>query len=192
MMNKLFKKISAVAIATAMTFSTGVAANAATMKVYLREWKQNNVSDTYTGTPVYTFGTEPVVVVKNVQKGTTYKAALNAGVSDTFKLGWNPNNSQYLDSITLVDEEGEKAVWKNNGKNTNPDYNGSTMVGATWVGSSWMWYSGDNIALTNTSTYPTTTLGETLVPVQKENSDDEVFSVVLSYDTTQFNWGTRE
>ena len=66
------------------------------------------------------------------------------------------------------------------------------MVGATWVGSSWMWYSGDNIALTNTSTYPTTTLGETLVPVQKENSDDEVFSVVLSYDTTQFNWGTRE
>ena len=28
MMNKLFKKISAVAIATAMTFSTGVAANA--------------------------------------------------------------------------------------------------------------------------------------------------------------------
>ena len=38
MMNKLFKKISAVAIAAAMTLSTGVAAQAATVRVYFREW----------------------------------------------------------------------------------------------------------------------------------------------------------
>ena len=34
MMNKMIKKLSAVAIAAAMTLSTGVAAQAATLKVY--------------------------------------------------------------------------------------------------------------------------------------------------------------
>ena len=37
MMNKMIKKISAVALAAAMTLSTGVAAQAATLKVYFRE-----------------------------------------------------------------------------------------------------------------------------------------------------------
>ena len=46
--------------------------------------------------------------------------------------------------------------------------------------------------MTNTRSYPETTLGNTLVPVVKENSDDEVFSIVLSYDKTQFGWGTKE
>ena len=66
------------------------------------------------------------------------------------------------------------------------------MVGAIWVGKSWMWYTGDKIGMTNTRSYPETTLGNTLVPVVKENSDDEVFSIVLSYDKTQFGWGTKE
>ena len=41
MMNKMIKKISAVALAAAMTLSTGVAAQAATLKVYFREWTQD-------------------------------------------------------------------------------------------------------------------------------------------------------
>ena len=51
MMNKMIKKLSAVAIAAAMTLSTGVAAQAATLRVYFREWSQNSTDDTYEGTP---------------------------------------------------------------------------------------------------------------------------------------------
>ena len=50
MMNKMIKKLSAVAIAAAMTLSTGVAAQAATLKVYFREWHQGTTSNTYLGT----------------------------------------------------------------------------------------------------------------------------------------------
>ena len=46
MMNKMIKKLSAVAIAAAMTLSTGVAAQAATLKVYFREWHQGTTSNT--------------------------------------------------------------------------------------------------------------------------------------------------
>ncbi len=58
------------------------------------------------------------------------------------------------------------------------------MTGATWVGSSWMWYPGNDVTLEDTSSYPQTTLAGTKVP-----STDE-FSLVLSYDTTHFKWGT--
>ena len=47
--------------------------------------------------------------------------------------------------------------WDNTGKNTEPDYDGDTMIGAIWVGSAWMWYEGDNIDLADTHSYPETT-----------------------------------
>lgn len=72
MMNKIVKKISAVAIAAAMTLSTGVAAQAATLQVYFREWSQNSTADTYEGTPnVTTFGTKPLLTVSGIEKGDT-------------------------------------------------------------------------------------------------------------------------
>ena len=69
------------------------------------------------------------------------------------------------------------------GENTNPKYDSNkNMISATWVGSSWMWYPGSDIELENTSSYPQTTLGGTKVPSANE------FSIVLSYDTTHFDW----
>ena len=54
MMNKMIKKISSVALAAAMTLSTGVAAQAATLKVYFREWTQGESDNTYLGKPTLT------------------------------------------------------------------------------------------------------------------------------------------
>ena len=56
------------------------------------------------------------------------------------------------------------------------------MIHAKWEGTSWMWYPGNDVTLKDTSSYPQTTLGGTKVP-----STDE-FSIVLSYDTTRFDW----
>ena len=42
----------------------------------------------------------------------------------------------------------------------------------------------NNLTLEDTSSYPQTTLGGTKVP------SDAEFSLVLSYDTTHFKWGT--
>ena len=47
-----------------------------------------------------------------------------------------------------------------------------------------MWYPGNKLTLEDTSSYPQTTLGGTKVP------SDAEFSLVLSYDTTHFKWGT--
>ena len=105
MMNKIVKKISAVAIAAAMTLSTGVVAQAATLQVYFREWSQNSTDDTYEGTPnVTTFGTKPLLTVSGIEKGDTYKKALNkaAGESDgDFAFNWNNASPQYLSSIDI-------------------------------------------------------------------------------------------
>ena len=78
MMNKMIKKISAVALAAAMTLSTGVAAQAATLKVYFREWTQGESDNTYLGKPTLTtYGTEPVLEVSGIEADMTYKEALD-------------------------------------------------------------------------------------------------------------------
>lgn len=193
MMNKMIKKLSAVALAAAMTLSTGVAAQAATLQVYFREWTQDSTDNTYVGTPdKTTFGTDPVLTVSGIEKGDTYKKALNKAVSQikyngNYALTWNPKNPQYLDAITI---DGDK--WGVDGKNTNPTYDSTgKMISATWVGSAWSWYEGANLDLKNISSYPQTTLGETLVPVTTENNDNEIISMVLSYDETKFYWENK-
>lgn len=65
------------------------------------------------------------------------------------------------------------------------------MISATWVGSAWSWYEGSDLELKNISSYPETTLGETLVPVKTENNDNEIISMVLSYDETKFYWENK-
>lgn len=188
MMNKMIKKISAVAIAAAMTLSSGVAAQAATVQVYFRQWEQTSSENTYLGEEnTETFGTAPVFTVTGVESGDTYKEVLETAASDSkgkYKLAWTGDKNQYLNTITINGKE-----WGVTGGNINPTYDSTgKMISATWVGTAWSWYEGSNIYLKNISSYPKTTLGETLVPVTTEDNDNEIISMVLSYDKTQFDW----
>ena len=187
-MRKTFKKLAALALASAMTLSSSVMASAATMKVYVREWTQGTSSNTYLGTPNPNPNglANPMFTVEDVDSDGTYKDALEQAKKDgLINLSWDSKNPEYLTALAVKDAKGNVLYSKtNNGENKNPIYNGTTMTGATWVGSSWMWYPGNDLTLENTSSYPQTTLAGTTVP-----STDE-FSLVLSYDTTHFKWGT--
>lgn len=187
-MRKTFKKLAALALASAMTLSSSVMASAATMKVYVREWTQGTSSNTYLGTPNPNPNglANPMFTVEDVDSDGTYKDALEQAKEDgLINLSWDSKNPEYLTALAVKNKKGDVIYSKtNNGENKNPIYNGTTMTGATWVGSSWMWYPGNNLKLADTSSYPQTTLAGTKVP-----STDE-FSLVLSYDTTHFKWGT--
>ena len=187
-MRKTFKKLAALALASAMTLSSSVMASAATMKVYVREWTQGNTSNTYLGTPNPNPNglSSPAFTVTGVNSNGTYKDALElAEEQEKADVVWDKKNPEYLTALAVKDAKGNVLYSKtNNGENKNPIYDGSTMTGATWVGSSWMWYPGNKLTLEDTSSYPQTTLAGTKVP-----STDE-FSLVLSYDTTHFKWGT--
>ncbi len=193
MMNKMIKKLSAVAIAAAMTLSTGVAAQAATLKVYFREWHQGTTSNTYLGTEdLTTFGTEPVLEVSGVESTITYKQALEKAAAQTkyngkYSFVWDKDHAEYLSAIKIGNE-----TWGIKGGNTEEEYDDNDkMIGAIWVGSAWSWYPGDKLTLKDTSSYPKTTLGETYLPVKSVGNDKEVVSMVLSYDETRFGWGTK-
>lgn len=180
-MRKTFKKLAALALASAMTLSSSVMASAATMNVYVRQWTQTSSTNTYEGTVTPNpLGLNPVVKVKGVTSGMTYKAALEKAKNNGLKTTWNGN---YLTSVAY-----KTFSWENNGANhnVNKDSAGNT-IGAIWKGDSWMWYKGANLYY-DVAKYPDTTLGETLVP---ENlSDTDTFSMVLSYDHSEFAWGT--
>lgn len=187
-MSKKFKRLSAVILAVVMMLGSTVMASAATMNVYIREWTQGNTSNTYLGTPNPNPEglSSPAFTVTGVKSDGTYKDALErARKQGLINLSWDSKNPEYLTALAVKNADGDVIYSKtNNGENKNPIYDGSTMTGATWVGSSWMWYPGNKLTLEDTSSYPQTTLGGTKVP-----TDDE-FSLVLSYDTTHFKWGT--
>ena len=186
-MSKKFKRLSAVILAVVMMLGSTVMASAATMNVYIREWTQGNTSNTYLGTPNPTPDglSNLAFTVTGVSSKGSYKDALElAERQGKVTLGWNEDYPEYLTSLA-VKKDGNVIYSKtNNGENKDPIYDGTTMTGATWVGSSWMWYPGNYLKLADTSSYPQTTLAGTKVP-----STDE-FSLVLSYDTTHFKWGT--
>lgn len=187
-MSKKFKRLSAVILAVVMMLGSTVMASAATMHVYIREWTQGNTSNTYLGTP----NPNPeglsslAFTVTGVKSDGTYKDALErARKQGLINLSWDSKNPEYLTALAVKNEKGNVIYSKtNNGENKNPIYDGTTMTGATWVGSSWMWYTGSDLTLKDTSSYPQTTLGGTKVPSKAD------FSIVLSYDTTHFKWGT--
>lgn len=187
-MSKKFKRLSAVILAVVMMLGSTVMASAATMHVYIREWTQGNTSNTYLGTPNPTPDglSNLAFTVTGVKSDGTYKDALErARKQGLINLSWDSKNPEYLTALAVKNADGDVIYSKtNNGENKNPIYNGTTMTGATWVGSSWMWYPGNKLTLEDTSSYPQTTLAGTKVP-----STDE-FSLVLSYDTTHFKWGT--
>ncbi len=179
-MRKAFKKVTALALASVMTLSSSIMASAATMKVYVRQWTQTSATDTYTGTVTENpFGLNPVVKVKGVTSGMTYKEALQKAASVDFDTTWNGN---YLTSVSYGNYQ-----WANNGANHNVNKVGDTVIGAIWKGDSWMWYAGSNLD-ESVANYPNTTLGETLVPTGLTDNDE--FSMVLSYDHSEFAWGT--
>lgn len=179
-MRKTFKKLAAVALASAMTLSSSVMASAATMNVYVRKWTQTSSTNTYEGTVTPNpFGLNPVVKVDGVTSGMTYKRALELAKEEGLKTKWNGN---YLTSVTY-----KTFSWENNGANHNINKDGDTVIGAIWKGDSWMWYKGDDLQY-DVAKYPNTTLGETLVPAGLTDSDE--FSMVLSYDHSEFSWGT--
>ena len=184
-MSKKFKRLSAVILAVVMMLGSTVMASAATMNVYIREWTQGNSSNTYLGTPNPNPNglSSPAFTVTGVNSAGTYKDALElAETQKKVKLTWNKDYPEYLTGLTVVGNGYSKT---NDGSNQNPIYDDDdNMTGATWVGSSWMWYPGSNLTLEDTSSYPQTTLGGTRVP------SDAEFSLVLSYDTTHFKWGT--
>lgn len=186
-MSKKFKRLSAVILAVVMMLGSTVMASAATMNVYIREWTQGNTSNTYLGTPNPNPEglSSPAFTVTGVSSKGSYKDALElAERQGKVTLGWNEEYPEYLTSLA-VKKNGNVIYSKtNDGENQNPIYDGKVMTGATWVGSSWMWYPGNNLTLEDTSSYPDTTLAGTKVPTTDE------FSLVLSYDTTHFKWGT--
>lgn len=170
-----------------MMLGSTVMASAATMHVYIREWTQGNSSNTYVGTPNPNPDglSSPAFTVTGVNSNKTYKDALKLAESQgKVTLGWDEDHPEYLTSLA-VKKDGNVIYSKtNNGENQNPIYDGDKMTGATWVGSSWMWYPGNNLTLKDTSSYPDKTLAQVKVPSKNE------FSLVLSYDTTHFKWGT--
>jgi hypothetical protein len=179
-MSKKFKRLSAVILAVVMMLGSTVMASAATMHIYIREWEQGTSSNTYLGTPKPISGiTNPVVTVTGVDSNGTYKDALELARSKKqLNVLWNKEADEYLTTLSVP---GYSKT--NDGKNINPTYDSAgNMIHATWQGSSWMWYPGNNVDLENTSSYPQTTLGGTKVPSANE------FSIVLSYDTTHFDW----
>lgn len=179
-MSKTIKRLSAVIFAVVMVFGSTVMASAATMHIYIREWEQGTSSNTYLGTPKQISGiTNPVVTVTGVDSNGTYKDALLLAESkDLLETSWNTKYPEYLTAFAV-----DGYAKTNGGENKNPQYDSEgNMIHATWEGTSWMWYPGSNVDLKDTSSYPQTTLGGTQVP-----STDE-FSIVLSYDTTRFDW----
>lgn len=183
-MRKTFKKLAALALASAMTLSSSVMASAATMNVYVRQWTQTSSTNTYEGTITENpFGLNPVVKVEGVTSGMTYKAALQQAAKKGFITTWDKTNTNYLTSVKY-----KNFSWTNNGANHNVNKDDSgNIIGAIWKGDSWMWYTGDNLRY-DVAKYPNTTLGETLVPAGLTDSDE--FSMVLSYDHSEFAWGT--
>ena len=92
-MRKTFKKLAALALASAMTLSSSVMASAATMNVYVRKWTQTSSTNTYEGTVTPNpFGLNPVVKVKGVTSGMTYKKALELAKSEGLNTTWDTKN----------------------------------------------------------------------------------------------------
>lgn len=113
----------------------------------------------------------------------TYKAALEKAESVGLNTTWDKKNPNYLTSVGY-----KNFLWENNGANhnVNKDDKGNT-IGAIWKGDSWMWYTGKDLYY-DVAKYPNTTLGETYVPAGLTDSSE--FSMVLSYDHSEFSWGT--
>lgn len=166
-MSKLFKKVSALVLAGAMTLSSSVAAFAADMTVYYRTYNTSTKEYNYYGSETVKEVDSSMSIYQALKDYYKGSANWTSGVAD------DGITDYYLDALTL---KGQTEAWKTKGEysdDTAPDF--ST---GTWIGSSWMWYEGNN--LTNTK-YPETSLS-------RARCKDSDFSIVLSYDTQVVDW----
>lgn len=165
-MSKLFKKVSALVLAGAITLSSSVAAFAADMTVYYRTYNASTKEYNYYGSETVKEVDSSMSIYQALKDYYKGSANWTSGVAD------DGITDYYLDALTL---KGQTEAWKTDGKYT---YLEEDYSHGTWVGTSWMWYEGND--LTNTK-YPETSLS-------RARCKDSDFSIVLSYDTQVVDW----
>lgn len=175
-MNKLFKKVSAIVLAGAMTLSSSVAAFAADLTVYIRESNGN--------TKTITKDAFKAFEVENVDATDTLLDALKDGNIKDGVLTTTWNNDKYLKDLTLT--KNGKVVYQglDKGKYSDlvPDGNGGYSSGK-WEGNSWMWAPA---TLKNVVSYPE---DKTLEDVTCAEAN---YAIVLSYEYSSFTWQNVE
>lgn len=185
-MNKLFKRVSAVVLAGAMTLSMSVAALAADLSVYIRTSQSTTtaVGDTITTNATITgwpVTTGVSFVVSGVTADETLYEALQSGTvntSDQLVTTWNAN--KYLKNLTWMDSDDEityQGLENGSYKDLVSDGQGGYSSG-TWDGYSWMWAPA---TLKDVVSYPNDTLDE--VTCGQVN-----YAIVLSYENSVYSW----
>ena len=171
-MKKTFKRLSAVILALVMTFGMTVMASAAKMSIYTREY--NDV------TKEKTYSTDPIAVIDTEEDESIYDALKRATDSGKIYTDWTESTYEgekefYLKAFGLT----KATAITNDGSNKvlNKDDKGN-ILGGTWGGNAWMWCMGNNLA---TISYPDVTLSDQICPSNN-------FSIILSYDYSEFSW----
>lgn len=173
-MSKLFKKVSALVLAGAITLSSNVSAFAADLNVYIRESNAN------TQTFTFPLGETPAFVIEDVKATDTIYAALTQGNLESGSLATDWSNYKYLENLTLKNDSGNVIYsGKQDGNYSDlvPDGNGGYSSGK-WAGHSWMWAPATKL---KELTYPDKTMDE--VTCAEEN-----YAIVLSYEYSSFSW----
>lgn len=170
-MSKLFKKVSALVLAGAITLSSSVAAFAADLNVYIRESNANTQTFTF---PV---GETPAFVIEVDATDTIYEA-LTGGTLKSGSLTTDWVNEKYLKNLTLIN--GAKSYkGEQDGSYSNLKYDDKgNVISGTWAGHSWMWAPATKL---EELTYPDKTMDE--VTCAEEN-----YAIVLSYEYSSFSW----
>lgn len=183
-MNKLFKKVSAIVLAGAMTLSSSVAAFAADLTVYIRESKSVTTADGTTTASItaWPLTEAPAFVVKNVTADEKLSTALQSGkvnTSDKIVTTWSQGD-KYLSNLTLFDSDDEKlyeGLEHGTYKDLVSDGNGGYSHG-TWDGYAWMWAKADS---RYTVSYPSKRLDEV-------TCGEADYAIVLSYENSVYSW----
>lgn len=192
-MNKLFKKVSAIVLAGAMTLSSSVAAFAADMTVYIRDNGQELATATQrTSTPniKLSFVIHDVDSSMSLYDALYYAPKVDGMLDSDVKLetSWTKGENedgttdQYLTYLKVANTtDGKNFAGLNNGGNKKLYYKDGKVVGGEYEGNSWMWCMMNG------------NLGSTAYPEDITLSDqaclDTNFGIILSYDYSSFPWG---
>lgn len=183
-MNKLFKKVSAIVLAGAMTLSSSVAAFAADLSVYIRTSESVTTADgtttaSITGWPA---GKAPVFAVTNVTADEKLSTALQSGLVSPNRIlntTWD-TSEKYLKNLILTELDGTevvKGLESGTYKDLVSDGKGGYTHG-TWDGYSWMWAPASS---KDTVSYPDKRLDEV-------TCGEVDYAIVLSYENSVYSW----
>lgn len=194
MKNKMFKKVSAIALSAAMSLSMYASAFAADMTVYLRN-NGKEIPATTQSDETITPNIELSFVVHNVDSSMSIYDALNTAtrankmldentsLTTSWQKGTNADGTidQYLVSLSAATKDGKFSA-TNNGGNTKLYYDDDfNVIGGKYEGNAWMWcmMKGD----LNSTNYPET------ITLSDQKCLDSNFGIILSYDYSSFLWG---